>query len=56
MRTADVDWQCDLGILCYDDLMEDRLFNIELYAIIIYIRLFNGADLNVQMNLSSDEK
>jgi hypothetical protein len=49
MRTADVDWQCDLGILCYGDLWEGRLFKIELYATIMFIRSFNGADLKVQI-------
>jgi hypothetical protein len=49
MRTADVDWQCGLGILCYGDLLEGRLFNIELYTTIMLIRLFNDADLKVQI-------
>jgi hypothetical protein len=49
MRTADVDWQCDLGILYYGDLWEGRLFNIELYATIMLNRLFNGADMKVQI-------
>jgi hypothetical protein len=48
-RTADVNWQCDLGILCYGDLLEGRLFNVELYETIIFIHLFNGADLKAQI-------
>jgi hypothetical protein len=35
LRTPDVDWQWDLGVLCYGDLLDCRLFNIELYAIVI---------------------
>jgi hypothetical protein len=47
--TADVDWQCDVRNFSYGDLLEGRLFTIELYTTIIYIRLFNGADLKVQI-------
>jgi hypothetical protein len=46
-RTADVHWPCDLGIVCYGDLLEGTLFNGELYETIMFIRLFNGADLRV---------
>jgi hypothetical protein len=49
MRTADVDWQCDLGILYYDDLLEGRLFNIKLYVTVMFMPLFNDADLKVQI-------
>jgi hypothetical protein len=28
MMTADVDWRCDLRILCYGDLLEGGLFNV----------------------------
>jgi hypothetical protein len=49
MRTADVDWPCDLVIVCYGDLLEGRMFNDELYETIMFIRLFNGADLKVQI-------
>jgi hypothetical protein len=38
-RTADADWQSDLGILCYGDLLEGRLFNIELYVTGLFVYL-----------------
>jgi hypothetical protein len=47
--TADVDWQCDLGILCCGDLLEGGLFKVELYETIMFVRLFNGAHLKVQI-------
>jgi hypothetical protein len=50
-RAADVDWQYDSGILCYGDLWENRLFNIELHATTMFIRLFKGTDY-----LPSNEK
>jgi hypothetical protein len=49
MSNADVDWQRDLGILCYGDSLEGRLFNMELYATVTFIRLHNGVDLKVQI-------
>jgi hypothetical protein len=45
MGTVDVDWQYDLGIRCYGDLLESRLFNVELYDKIIFICFFQGAEL-----------
>jgi hypothetical protein len=49
MRTKDVDWLCDAGILCYGDMLEGRQFNVELYETIMFIRVFNGALLKVQI-------
>jgi hypothetical protein len=48
-RTADTNAQCDLGVLCCGDLLEVRLFNVELCEKIVFIRLFNGAGLKVQI-------
>jgi hypothetical protein len=41
-----------LGIHCYGDLLEDRLFNGELYETVTFIRLFNGGDFKVQVTYS----
>jgi hypothetical protein len=49
MRTADVDWQCDLRNFFHGDLLEGRLFDVQLHEIIMFIRLFNGSDLTVQI-------
>jgi hypothetical protein len=49
MRTADVDCQCVLAVLCYGDLLECRPFNVELYETVMFIRLFDDADLKVQI-------
>jgi hypothetical protein len=43
--TADVDCQCDLSILCCSSVLEVRLFKVELYERLIFIPLFNVADL-----------
>jgi hypothetical protein len=37
MTTADVEWQCYLGILSYGDLLEGSLFNVELYEAVMFI-------------------
>jgi hypothetical protein len=42
-RTAGIR-QCELRILCFGDLLNGRLFNIELYETVMFIHLFNGAD------------
>jgi hypothetical protein len=39
----------DLGILCYGDLLEGRLFNVELYETVMFARIFNGGDLTLQI-------
>jgi hypothetical protein len=31
------DWQCDLGILYYGDLLEGGLFKVELYEILCLV-------------------
>jgi hypothetical protein len=49
MRTAEVDWQCDVVIPCYGHVLEGGLFNVELYERDIFIRLCNGAVLKVQI-------
>lgn len=46
---AHVNWQCDLDIVCYDDLLAVGIFNIEVYERIMFIRLFKGADLQCQI-------
>jgi hypothetical protein len=55
MRTADVYCLCDSGSLCFGDLLEVGLFGVQLYEIIMFIRLFNGADLKAHY-LPSNEK
>jgi hypothetical protein len=47
--TADVDWQCDLSICCYGDLVKGRLLNVELYETVMFIHLINGGDLTLQI-------
>jgi hypothetical protein len=46
---ADVHWQCDLCNFCYDNLLEGRRFNVELYETVMFIRLFNDGDLTLQI-------
>jgi hypothetical protein len=47
--TADVDLQCRVLNFCYGDLLEGRLFDIELCATIVFSRLFNGAGFKLQI-------
>jgi hypothetical protein len=49
IRSANVDWQCDSGFLCYGDLLRGRLFHVELYETIVFIHLFNSADFKLQI-------
>jgi hypothetical protein len=56
MRTGDVDWQCHVDILCYGDLLEGMLFNVGLCETIMFIQLFNDADLKSSDYLPSNEK
>jgi hypothetical protein len=39
MKTAEINWQCGLGILCCGNLVDT----------IMFIRLFNSADLKAQI-------
>jgi hypothetical protein len=52
IKTADIDFQCGLRIICYGYLMKGRLFNVELYETIMFIHLFNGADLKVKKKIN----
>jgi hypothetical protein len=46
--TTHVDCQCDLRNFCCGDLLECRVFNVELCETILFIRLFNCCDLTLQ--------
>jgi hypothetical protein len=47
MSIVDVDWSCSLSILFYGDLLEGRLFVVELCQEIILISLFDSTDSKV---------